>query len=118
VKGHNVLILSDRGVDQHNIAIPALLAVSALHHHLIRTGMRTRVSILLESGEPREVHHFALLLGYGCNAINPYLVFETYEQQIKNGLLTAVSYDNAVMNYIKAVTKGVVKVLSKMGIST
>jgi len=116
-KGHNLIILSDRGVDEQNVAIPALLAVSSLHHHLIRNGMRTRVSILLESGEPREVHHFALLLGYGCNAINPYLVFETFEQQIAKGLL-AVNYDKAVYNYIKGVTKGVVKVLSKMGIST
>lgn len=117
-KGHNLIILSDRGVDKDNVSIPALLAVSSLHHHLIKNGMRTRVSILLESGEPREVHHFALLLGYGCNAINPYLVFETYEQQIEKGLLTDITYEKAVYNFIKGVTKGVVKVLSKMGIST
>ena len=117
-KGHNLIILSDRGVDEQNVAIPALLAVSSLHHHLIKNGMRTRVSILLESGEPREVHHFALLLGYGCNAINPYLVFETYDQLISKGLMTNITYEKAVYNYIKGVTKGVVKVLSKMGIST
>lgn len=117
-KGHNLIILSDRGVDENNVSIPALLAVSSLHHHLIKNGMRTKVSILLESGEPREVHHFALLLGYGCNAINPYLVFETYEQLIEKGLLTDLTYEKAVNNYIKGITKGVVKVLSKMGIST
>lgn len=117
-KGHNLIILSDRGVDEENAAIPALLAVSSLHHHLIRNGNRTKVSILLESGEPREVHHFALLLGYGANVINPYLVFETFEHSIAQGTLRGISYEKAVKNYIKAATKGVVKVLSKMGIST
>ncbi|MEK4252240.1 glutamate synthase large subunit [Paenibacillus sp. FSL W7-1287] len=117
-KGHNLIILSDRGLDKDNTAIPALLAVSALHHHLIRNGNRTKVSILLESGEPREVHHFALLLGYGANVINPYLVFETLEAHIDKGTLRGLSYYKAVNNYIKAATKGVVKVLSKMGIST
>ena len=117
-KGHNLIILSDRGLDQENTAIPALLALSALHHHLIRNGNRTKVSILLESGEPREVHHFALLLGYGANVINPYLVFETLEQNTSKGTLRGIAYEKAVKNYIKAATKGVVKVLSKMGIST
>ncbi|RAP75293.1 glutamate synthase large subunit [Paenibacillus montanisoli] len=117
-KGHNILILSDRGVDRENAAIPSLLAVSALHHHLIREGTRTRVSILLESGEPREVHHFALLLGYGVSAVNPYLAFETLDDMIRQGMLRGVKHDKAVKNFIKAATKGVVKILSKMGIST
>lgn len=117
-KGHNILILSDRGVDKDNAAIPALLAVSCLHHHLIRQGTRTKVSILLESGEPREVHHYALLLGYGVSAVNPYLAFETLDDMIQQGLLRGVSHEKAVKNYIKAATKSVVKILSKMGIST
>ncbi|MCL9659386.1 glutamate synthase large subunit [Paenibacillus hunanensis] len=117
-KGHNFLILSDRGMDKENAAIPALLAVACLHHHLIRQGTRTRVSLLLESGEPRDIHHFALLLGYGISAVNPYLVFETMQDMIKQGMLRGISHDKAVKNYIKAVTKGVVKILSKMGIST
>ncbi|REK74661.1 glutamate synthase large subunit [Paenibacillus paeoniae] len=117
-KGHNIIILSDRGVDKENAAIPALLAVSALHHHLIRQGTRTKVGIMLESGEPREVHHFALLLGYGVNVINPYLAFESMDDMIKQGMLRGISHDKAVKNFIKAATKGVVKVLSKMGIST
>lgn len=117
-KGHNLIILSDRGVDAENAAIPALLAVSSLHHHLIRNGNRTKVSILLESGEPREVHHFALLLGYGANVINPYLVYETLDEMIATGKTRGTTYEKAVKNYIKAATKGVIKVLSKMGIST
>nr|WP_170312226.1 glutamate synthase large subunit [Paenibacillus sacheonensis] len=117
-KGHNVLILSDRGIDRENAAIPSLLAVSALHHHLIREGTRTKVSILLESGEPREVHHFALLLGYGVSAVNPYLAFETLDDMIRGGMLRGVTHEKAVKNFIKAATKGVVKILSKMGIST
>ncbi|CCO08021.1 glutamate synthase large subunit [Desulforamulus hydrothermalis] len=116
--GANLLILSDRGVTGEQAAIPALLAVSGLHHHLIRQGSRTRVSLLLESGEPREVHHFAVLLGYGANAINPYLAFATLQQMIDQGYLRDVEYRDAVKNYIKAATKGVVKVMSKMGIST
>ncbi|MEF2967598.1 glutamate synthase large subunit [Paenibacillus sp. M1] len=117
-KGHNILILSDRGVDADNAAIPALLAVSALHHHLIRMETRTKVSLLLESGEPREVHHFALLLGYGVSAVNPYLAFETLDDMISQGMLKGISHSKAVYNFIKAATKGVVKTLSKMGIST
>ncbi|MBM7855370.1 glutamate synthase (ferredoxin) [Desulfohalotomaculum tongense] len=116
--GANLLILSDRGIDSQQAAIPALLAVSGLHHHLIREGSRTKVSLLLESGEPREVHHFALLLGYGASAINPYLAFETLENMVQKGLLTGLSSGEAIKNYIKAATKGVVKVMSKMGIST
>ncbi|OAB39406.1 glutamate synthase subunit alpha [Paenibacillus macquariensis subsp. defensor] len=117
-KGHNILILSDRGVDKNNAALPALLAVSCLHHHLIRQGTRTMVSILLESGEPREVHHYALLLGYGVSAVNPYLAFESLDDMIGQGMLRGISHEKAVKNYIKAATKSVVKVLSKMGIST
>ncbi|CAM2977643.1 glutamate synthase large subunit [Paenibacillus sediminis] len=117
-KGHNIIILSDRGVDQENAAIPSLLAVSCLHHHLIRRGTRTKVSILLESGEPRDVHHFALLLGYGVSAVNPYLAFETLDDMIQQGMLRGISHEKAVKNFIKAATKGVVKILSKMGIST
>ncbi|MFZ5649628.1 MAG: glutamate synthase large subunit [Bacillota bacterium] len=115
--GANLLILSDRGVDGENAAIPALLALSGLHHHLIREGTRTRVSILLESGEPREVHHFAVLIGYGASAVNPYLAFESLEDMIRNGMLTGITYEKALKNYVKAATKGVVKVMSKIGIS-
>jgi glutamate synthase (NADPH) large chain len=117
-RGHNILILSDRGADEDNAAIPSLLAVSTLHHHLIRQGTRTKVSILLESGEPREVHHFALLIGYGVSAVNPYLAFETLDDLIRQGMMRNITHDKAVKNFIKASTKGVVKILSKMGIST
>ncbi|MFB2968747.1 glutamate synthase large subunit [Aerosakkonema sp. BLCC-F183] len=116
--GVNIIILSDRGVDKDNAPIPALLAVSGLHHHLIRSGTRTRVAIVLESGEPREVHHYATLIGYGCGAINPYLAFETTLEMIESGMLVNVDYKTACKNYIKAATKGVVKVASKIGIST
>ena len=115
--GYNFIILSDRAVDRSLAPIPALLAVAGMHHHLIREGTRTRVGLVLESGEPREVHHFALLIGYGASAINPYLAFETLEDLINEGQLTAIDYERAVKNYIKAVNKGVMKVMSKMGIS-
>ncbi len=116
--GKNILILSDRGVDAKNAAIPALLAVAGLHHHLIRNGSRTRVSLVLESGEPREVHHFALLIGYGASAINPYLAFESLDDMIRQGLLVGVEHKKAVKNFVKAAIKGVVKTMAKMGIST
>lgn len=116
--GANILILSDKGINEEYSAIPALLAVSGLHHHTIRECTRTQLSIVLESGEPREVHHFALLLGYGASAINPYLAFETIDDMIRQGLLTGTDHHTAVKKYLKASTKGVVKVLSKMGIST
>ncbi|MFM8471358.1 MAG: glutamate synthase central domain-containing protein, partial [Limisphaerales bacterium] len=116
--GANVVILSDRGVDKDNAPIPALLAVAGVHHHLIREGTRTRVGLVLESGEPREVHHFSLLIGYGCGAINPYLAYETLDDMIRQGLLVNVDHKTAVKNFTKAVVKGVVKVASKMGIST
>jgi glutamate synthase (ferredoxin) len=117
-KGINILILSDREIDANHAPIPALLAVSGLHHHLIRTGTRTRVGLVLESGEPREVHHYATLIGYGCGAINPYLAFATIDDMIQQGLLVNVDYKTACKNYIKAATKGVIKVASKIGIST
>jgi glutamate synthase (ferredoxin) len=116
--GVSLLILSDRDIDKTHAAIPALLAVSGLHHHLIRAGTRTRVGLILESGEPREVHHFATLIGYGCGAINPYLAFETIDSMIDQNLLVNVDGKTAQKNYIKAVTKGVIKIASKIGIST
>ena len=117
-EGHNILILSDRGLDHDHAAIPALLAVAGMHHHLIREGTRTRVGLVLESGEPREVHHFALLIGYGAGAINPYLAFETLDDMIRQGILKDMDHKKAVKNYLKAVTKSVVKTMAKMGIST
>lgn len=117
-EGYTLLILSDRGINMKQGAIPALLAASGLHHHLIREGKRTKASLIIESGEPREVHHFAVLLGYGTDAINPYLVFETVHQMLEKQMLTTVSYEQAVKKYVKAVVKGITKILSKMGIST
>ncbi|HEX7576818.1 MAG TPA: glutamate synthase central domain-containing protein, partial [Verrucomicrobiae bacterium] len=116
--GVNILILSDRGVGAQNAPIPALLAVSGLHHHLIRKGTRGRVGLVLESGEPREVHHFALLIGYGSSAINPYLAFESLDEMIRGGLLVNLDHKTAIKKYIKAAIKGVVKTMAKMGIST
>jgi len=116
--GTSVLILSDRPLDADRAPIPALLAVAGLHHHLIRKGTRTRVGLVLESGEPREVHHFAVLIGYGCGAINPYLAFETINAMIQQKELLNVDLKTACKNYIKAVTKGVIKIASKIGIST
>ncbi len=116
--GYGVIILSDRGVSRETAPIPALLAVSGVHHHLIRQGTRTQVGLVIESGEPREVHHFALLLGYGAAAINPYLAFETLRDMSANGLLPGVPSGKAIKNYVRAVAKGIVKVISKMGIST
>ncbi|MGB3515724.1 MAG: glutamate synthase large subunit [Elainellaceae cyanobacterium] len=116
--GTALIILSDRAVDADHAAIPALLAVAGLHHHLIRTGTRTRVGLVLESGEPREVHHFAVLIGYGCGAINPYLAFETLGDMVADQSLPGVDYATACKNYIKAVTKGVIKIGSKIGTST
>ena len=116
--GANLLILSDLGLSQNCAGIPALLATAGLHHHLIRQGTRTQVSLLVSSGEPREVHHFAVLLGYGADAINPYLAFATLRDLIRKQLLTDVPYYQAEKQFIKAVVNGVVKILSKMGIST
>src|SRR5439155_12219221 len=108
--GNGILILSDRNVNREYAAIPALLAVSAVHHHLILQGTRTKVGLVLESGEPREVHHFALLLGYGAAAMNPYLAFETLEDMVIEGQLTGLEPKTAVKNFIKAANKGVVKI--------
>ncbi len=116
--GSNILILSDRGVDAKLAPIPSLLATAGVHHHLVREGTRTRVGLVLESGEPREVHHFSLLIGYGAGAINPYLAFETLDDLIRAGVLEGVDHPDAVAKYIKALKKGIVKVMSKMGIST
>jgi glutamate synthase (ferredoxin) len=113
----NVLILSDRGVTKDFAPIPALLAVAGLHHYLIREGLRTRVSLVLETGEAREVHHFALLIGYGCSAVNPYVAFETIDDMIREGHLSGIDHAKACANFVKAASKGVVKVMSKMGIS-
>jgi glutamate synthase (ferredoxin) len=117
-EGINVVVLSDRGVSKDWAPIPAILAVAGVHHHLIREGARTRVGLVLESGAPREVHQYSLLIGYGCGAINPYLAFETIDDMLRQGLLTGIDYKTACKNYLKAAMKGVVKVLSKMGIST
>ena len=116
--GKTFIILSDRGVDKEHAPIPALLAVSAVNHHMIREGTRTRASLILESGEPREVHHYALLIGYGVGAVNPYLAFETLDDMIREGILTGVDHKTAVKNYVKAAAKGVVKTMAKMGVST
>jgi glutamate synthase (ferredoxin) len=116
--GANILILSDRGVNGEFAPIPALLAVSGLHHHLIREGLRTRVSIVLESGEPREVHHFACLIGFGASAVNPYLALRSAAALVEGGYIKGKSAEEAEHNYVKAASKGVIKVLSKMGIST
>ncbi|MCC7345213.1 MAG: glutamate synthase large subunit [Deltaproteobacteria bacterium] len=116
--GCNILILSDRGVDREQAPIPSLLATAGVHHHLVREGTRSKVGLVLESGEPREVHHFALLVGYGAGAINPYLAFETLDDLIRDGVLENTDHKTAELKYIKAVKKGIVKVMSKMGIST
>jgi glutamate synthase (ferredoxin) len=118
IDGANIVILSDRGVSATLAPIPALLAVAGLHHHLIRSGTRTKIGLILESGEPREVHHFSLLIGYGCTAINPYLAFETIADLMREKLLAETDHKKAVKNYIKAAVKGVVKTMAKMGIST
>ena len=116
-EGANILILSDRGVDEYHVAIPSLLAVSGLQQHLVRTKKRTSVAMILESGEPREVHHFATLLGYGACAINPYLAHESIRQLIDTNMLHK-DYYAAVDDYNDAVIHGIIKIASKMGIST
>jgi len=117
--GANILILSDRGVDKLNAPIPALLATAGVHHHLVREGTRTKVGLVVETGDAREVHHYCLLIGYGAGAINPYLAFETLDDMIRQGLMRQeMDHAKAVKQYIKALNKGVLKVISKMGIST
>lgn len=118
-KGYSIIILSDRDVSKKKIPMPTLLVCAGMHHHLIRQGTRTKVSIVCESGEAREMQHFAVLIGYGANAINPYLAFETLENEIKLGdFNAAITFEEAQKNFIKATRKGLFKVISKMGIST
>jgi glutamate synthase domain-containing protein 2/glutamate synthase domain-containing protein 1/glutamate synthase domain-containing protein 3 len=115
--GYPVLILSDRGVNEKLAPIPSLLALSAVHHHLIRDRLRTQVALIVESGEPREVMHFALLIGYGASAVNPYLAIETLESMIAAGQLD-MPMEKVLENYLKSIKKGLLKTISKMGIST
>ena len=116
--GCSIIVLSDRGTGLGNAPIPSLLATGAVHHHLIREGTRTRVGLVVETGEAREVHHFALLIGYGAGAINPYLALESVRGMSESGLLNGHGPEYACKNFIKANEKGVLKVMSKMGIST
>ncbi|MGR8948192.1 MAG: glutamate synthase large subunit [Gammaproteobacteria bacterium] len=123
--GHTLVILSDRDLDKDRAAIPAALITAGVHHHLVRNGLRTRVALIIESGEPREVHHFCVLLGYGANAINPYLAFESLDDLLQSKVIHLrklkegqAPFDAAVSNYIKAINKGLIKVMSKMGISS
>jgi glutamate synthase domain-containing protein 2/glutamate synthase domain-containing protein 1/glutamate synthase domain-containing protein 3 len=115
--GYSFVILSDRGVDKEHAALPALLAVGGLHHYLVKKSLRTQINIILESAEPREVHHFALLFGYGADCVNPYLAYEAIKLLIKDSELQ-IDFKSALNNYIKAVDKSILKILSKMGIST
>ena len=115
--GANIIILSDRGVDEYHIQIPSLLAVSAVHQYLVKTKKRTTLSLVLESGEPRSVHHFATLLGYGASAVNPYLAHETIKQMVDEGMINKDPYA-AIDDYNEAILSGIVKIASKMGIST
>ena len=118
-EGNSIIILSDRGVDGRHAPIPSLLATAAVHHHLIREGKRTKVGLVVESGEPREVMHFALLIGYGAGAVNPYLAFEVLHDLADRGIMALpIDAYSAEKNFIKAIGKGVLKVMSKMGIST
>ena len=116
--GARTLVLSDRDADHRMAPIPSLLLVSAVHHHLVRTKERLRVALVVETGDAREVHHVALLLGYGAAAVNPYLAFETIENLIRRGTLTGIEPRQAIRNYVGALVKGVLKIMSKMGIST
>ncbi|GAA2781542.1 glutamate synthase large subunit [Saccharopolyspora taberi] len=116
--GARILVLSDRDSDHRMAPIPSLLLVSAVHHHLVRTKERLRVALVVESGDAREVHHIAALLGYGAAAVNPYLAFETIEDMISTGQISGIRPKVAVRNYVQALVKGVLKVMSKMGIST
>jgi glutamate synthase (NADPH/NADH) large chain len=117
-EGANIVVLSDRNSTSELAPIPSLLLVSAVHHHLVRQKTRTRVGLIVESGDAREVHHIALLLGYGAASVNPYLAFESIDDMIAHGLLDGVNPRQAHKNYIKAAGKGVLKIMSKMGIST
>jgi glutamate synthase (ferredoxin) len=116
--GYNILILSDRGHGPRRAPIPSLMATAGVHHHLVREGTRTRCALVVECGEAREVHHVSLLLGYGAGVVNPYLAFETIDDMIRQGMLTGTTREEAVAKYIKSLNKGILKVMSKMGIST
>jgi glutamate synthase (ferredoxin) len=116
--GAAFVILSDREVSRQRAPIPALLATAGVHHHLIREGTRVKVGLVVESGEPREVHHVALLLGYGAGAVNPYLAFESLDDLVRQGALPGLDVPTAIGHYVKALNKGILKVASKMGIST
>ena len=116
--GYDILILSDRGVGPRLAPIPSLLATAGVHHHLVREGTRTRCALVVECGDAREVHHVSLLMGYGAGVVNPYLAFETIDDMIRQGMLTGIDRDEAIEHYIKALNKGILKVMSKMGIST
>ena len=116
--GHDILILSDRGVGPRQSPIPSLLATAGVHHHLVREGTRARCGLVVECGDAREVHHVCLLLGYGAGVVNPYVAFETLDDMIRQGILTDIDHGEAVARYINALNKGVLKVMSKMGIST
>jgi glutamate synthase domain-containing protein 2/glutamate synthase domain-containing protein 1/glutamate synthase domain-containing protein 3 len=117
--GYSLLILSDRGIDEDYAPIPSLLALAAVHNHLVREETRTQVALIIESGEPREVMHFALLIGYGASAVNPYLAIETLEDMaVRGNLLPGLTFEKALANFKKAVNKGLLKTFSKMGIST
>ena len=115
--GHNILIISDRGVNATQVAVPALLALSAIHQHLVREGLRTTAGLVVETGTAREVHHFGVLAGYGAEAVHPYLAMETL-QAIHKELPGDLSADKAIYNYVKAIGKGLSKIMSKMGVST
>jgi glutamate synthase (NADPH) large chain len=117
-EGARVIILSDRGSDERLAPIPSLLAVAAVHHHLVRDRTRTHVGLVVESGDAREVHHMAALVGFGAAAVNPYLVFESIEDMLDRGVIDGIDRNKALNNYVKAAGKGVLKVMSKMGIST
>ncbi|MCH9813814.1 MAG: glutamate synthase large subunit [Epsilonproteobacteria bacterium] len=117
--GYQVIILSTRGINKKLAPIPTLLATSAVHHHLIEKGICTNCALIVESGEPREIHHFATLIGYGANAINPFLAFESIEDMRKRSLINQeLTYEQSISNYIQAINKGLLKIMSKMGIST
>lgn len=118
LEGARIIVLSDRDGDSEEAPIPSLLLTSAVHHHLIREKTRTQVSLIVESGEVREVHHVALLVGFGASAINPYLAMESAEDLVRQGVITGITPEKAVANLIKSLGKGVLKVMSKMGIST
>src|SRR5204863_4213729 len=117
-EGANIVILPDRGLSREQAAIPSLLATAAVHHHLVRRGERTRCGLVVETGDAREVHHVCLLIGYGAGAVNPWVAFETLDDMIRQELLVGVDHAKAVLNYVKALNKGILKVMAKMGIST